>query len=296
MRNNSFCSSHLIFLKRTRLPPEIFLETIQYLHANDIINAFSSNIIPFIIKYNVRLHLSDPTDDFLNAICRQIKPKQIVSLCRKADSTSRTLTFSSSNILSNIISLALINLTYSYQQIIKCGTYYPNLRNLSLQYNNEVTYHTIVDIIHQFRNPIRRVEVHCAKIRRHRSMALSASSFNQTPTVEYLLLHVDSTNRIVGQFFVRDDDDQWFLRQTIDFIQCMINLRSVRLLINSYYLEGFLNDNEWKNLVNRCLQLRKITLRVIGNVLNDQQRELVRKIQRDLQEVRDTIKFQVINN
>jgi hypothetical protein len=267
----------------------------DYLYLNDIIYAFSSNIIPFLINNHARLHLSESSDEFLNQISQKLlKPEQIVSLRAKANSREDTLPFNPPAIVSKIISLTFVNFKNIYQ-IKKHITCYPNMIFLSLRYDSGVNYETIVQIIQRFQNPIRRVEVHATKIRKYYFILPSNRNDNQNTTIEHLLLNIDFSKFRSHRNF-KPGDDEWILRKTIDFIQCMINLRSVKLLINSYNLNRFLVDNEWNNLINRCCQLRKITFQITGDILNDQQSAQILKIQKDLHELRDTIKFQVINN
>jgi hypothetical protein len=66
-------------------------------------------------------------------------------------------------------------------------------------------------------------------------------------------------------------------------------------MINNYDLKQFLDRNHWKYLVNDCDQLRKITLQVIGDMLEDKEwTQNLQEIQKELHAVRETIKFQVI--
>jgi len=93
------------------------------------------------------------------------------------------------------------------------------------------------------------------------------------------------------------DNDSWFLIKTIDFIKSMINIRYVHCIINNENLEECLDANEWKNLVNECHQLTKITLQVTRDMFEGKQlTQKIQKIQKELFEVRETIKFQIIYN
>jgi len=66
-------------------------------------------------------------------------------------------------------------------------------------------------------------------------------------------------------------------------------------MINNYDLKRFLDRNQWKYLVNDCDQLRKITLQVIGDMLEDKEwTQKLQQIQKESRAVRETIKFQVI--
>lgn len=202
--------------------------------------------------------------------------------------------FASSAIFPNIISLTLFNVQDN-NEISEWKTYFPNLISLSLWYDYEVNYQTIINIFSKLQNSIKRFTLHCATI-----IHTSYSTYlRYTPcihyrTIEYFLLDIDYSNLNLMNNFI-EGYDACFLTKTIDFIKCMINIRYIHLMINYYNLEKFLDENEWKNLVNERHQLRKIKLQVIGDTFkNKELTSKMQQIQNDLREIRENIKFQVI--
>jgi hypothetical protein len=89
-------------------------------------------------------------------------------------------------------------------------------------------------------------------------------------TVEYFLFDVGhfsliSTNNCFRYY------KSCSLRTIIDLIKKMLNIRHVHLIINKYDIEKLLDIDEWKILVYECFQLKKVTLKVWGNMFQDEQ-------------------------
>jgi len=225
-------------------------------------------------------------------VLQKSNPEYIVSLRLK----SHYFDFASSAIFTNIISLTLVNFE-DLSKIQECKTCFPKLISLSLWYDEAVDYNRLSVIFQKLRNPIKRLELHSAK-------TIHTSYFNnerirefmQNTTIEYFLLDIDYINSNLMKNFV-GGYDACFLNKTIHFIKHMINIRYVHLMINYFNLEKFLDENEWKNLINECHQLRKIKLQVTGDMLEDKEwTKKVQNIQKELREIRENIKFQVIWN
>ncbi len=86
-----------------------------------------------------------------------------------------------------------------------------------------------------------------------------------------------------------------FLTTTIDLIKSIPNIRYIRLIVNVCNVKQLLHLNEWIRLVNECHHLKKITLQIMGNIQKNQQlTEDIVKVQKDLRNVRQSIKFQII--
>jgi hypothetical protein len=60
-------------------------------------------------------------------------------------------------------------------------------------------------------------------------------------------------------------------------------------------IKKLLGVNEWKGLVEMCRQLRKVTLQLVEDKLIDKRvRQKILKTKEELNNVRDSIQFQVI--
>ncbi len=227
-------------------------------------------------------------------VLRKTNPAYTVSLRLTTSYWNQTLNFASSSIFTNIISLTLINFDAT-NQIKECKTYFPNLICLSLWFDYEMNYKMIINIFQKLENPIKRFELHCAKLV-HTGYYTNLSDSNNIPnrTIEYFLLEVNCFKLNSKNNSFRNNNT-FFIIRTIGLIKLMINIRYVHLMINNYDLKQFLDRNHWKYLVNDCDQLRKITLQVIGDMLEDKEwTQNLQEIQKELHAVRETIKFQVI--
>jgi len=229
-------------------------------------------------------------------VLRKSNPEHIFSVRLKMHYLEKMMDFTSSAMFTNIISLTLVNLQET-DQIKECKKYFPNLIRLSFLYDYEVSYQVIMNIFRELQNPIKRFELHCRKAG-CTSYYKNLSHSNNIPrrTIEYFLLDASRFNSSSMDSSFQDKDSSVIIR-TIDIIKLMINIRYVHLMINNYDLKRFLDRNEWKYLVNESYQLRKITLEVTGEILEDKKlTQKVQNIQKELREIRENIKFQVIWN
>jgi hypothetical protein len=203
-------------------------------------------------------------------ILQKINPGQIVSLHLNTVQLGLEITFSSLSIFTNIISLTLLNPLH-VQQINNYAAYCPKLICLSLWYDDEVSFRTVSDILQQLNRPIRRFEIHCSgALCTHHHLDQLNQTYRQNFIVEYFLLDVGhfplpSMNECYQQ------QKSCFLMAIIDFIKSMHNIRYVRLITNRYNIDKVFDWNEWKNLINTCQHLKKITVETLQSMLSGEQ-------------------------
>jgi hypothetical protein len=231
----------------------------------------------------------------MKAMIEKIDPEQIVSLRIKAADLKSTMALARSSIFNNIISLTLINLQ-DINQIREYKTCFLKLTCLTLRYDNEVDFHSLCKIFNQIQSPLKRLNIHCDHIRcSHRHIRHLFSMVNKlNDTIEYFLLDVAHISMGLtngcSQYY-----DTCFLKSSTDFMTLMSNIRYVRLIINNDNVEKLLGVNEWKGLVEMCRQLRKVTLQLVEDKLIDKRvRQKILKTKEELNNVRDSIEFQVI--
>jgi hypothetical protein len=223
-------------------------------------------------------------------ILRQLKREQIVSLQLNALQVwpERDLI-----IFRNVISMTLLNLPYD-NLISRYDEYFPNLTCLSLCYDNEVNLNSFGPIFKQLWQRIKRFEIHCAgTLCTHYDTNQLNKFYTLVNYVEYFLFDVGhfpliSMNNCFRYY------KSCFLITTIDFIKKLINIQYIHLIINKYDIEQLLDIDQWKTLVNECLQLKQVTLQVLGNTFqNEQLMQKVLNIQTEMNNIRQTIKFQI---
>ncbi|CAF4579718.1 unnamed protein product, partial [Rotaria sp. Silwood2] len=277
---------------RNALSSDIILEIAKYLILNDAINVFSTNILLLLRQYEAKVEIYQPANEFINMILRKLKPKQIVSLRLNTIWYWTQPELESLVISTNVISLTLLNFQ-EINSINKCETYFPNLIRLSLWYDNEVSVGFLNRIFEYLRRSIKRFEVHCPALTcSHYFSNQYNMTFSKNIGIEHFLLDIShfplsSMNDCLQQ------NESCFLMTTIDFIQDMSNIRDVRLITNKYNINKLLDLNEWRRLVDNCFLLKKITLKILGNILQDE--ELVKKITILQEGLRQAVEFQVIS-
>jgi len=223
-------------------------------------------------------------------ILQKFKREQIVSLQLNALQVwpDRNLT-----IFKNIISMTLLNLPYN-NLISQYEEYFPNLTCFSLCYDNEVSLNSFSSIFKQLWKQIKRFEIHCAGTLCTHYDTNQLNKFDiLNYNVEYFLFDVSHFPLISTKNCFRYYRS-CFLTTIIDFIKKMINIRYIHFIINKYDIEQLLNIEEWIILVNERLELKKITLQVLGNTFqNEQLMQKVLNIQTGIRNIRQTIKFQI---
>jgi hypothetical protein len=273
---------------------EIILEVVKYLSLNDAVTSFSTDILPLLWKYDIKLPIIEPSDIFMKTMIEKIDREQIVSLCLKAAYFKSTMELSSSTIFNNIKILTLLNLQH-VSQINDFKIFSPNLTCLSLCNEKEMDFHTLCRIFNHIQNSIKRLKIHCSYILcSHRRTDLIFKNLKQlNRTIEYLLVDVAHMSMPL-----RNDCSQYYntclLKTTIDFIKIMPNIQYVHLIINEGNVERLLDVNEWKSLVPACRRLKKVILQVTKSMSQDKQlAEKVLKIQKELCHGEQTIKFEM---
>ncbi|CAF4058801.1 unnamed protein product [Rotaria sp. Silwood1] len=251
------------FAKKTGLCWEIVLEISQYLSLNDAISAFSIDILSLLNNYQSKFQLSNPFNPFIKMIFRKIKSEQIVSL---AFTTSQLWLDTELTFLSNfnkVTSIILHNSSYTNQisEYINC---FPNLTHLSLYYDDKINYYILNEVLIQVRQQIKRFEIHCPEIVYTDDDGIGQLKKRQmvTTRIKYFLLDVGrypstSTNSHLQHY------KSWFFMPLADLMKKMPNIQHIHIISNKYNIEYFFDDDQWKLVLNRCSQLKKITLQLL---------------------------------
>jgi hypothetical protein len=112
-------------------------------------------------------------------------------------------------------------------------------------------------------------------------------------TIKYFYLDMNQF-LLTSMMSCSDRPNSYFLNTFFHLIKSMKNIEYVHLNTNDSTIKKLLDINEWKSLVRECHQLKKITLNVLGSVLQDQQ--LIQKalqIQKKLCQIREKIAFEI---
>ena len=283
------------FVTKTGLCWEIVLEIATYLTLNDAVNAFSDNILSLLCKHRTKLHLSNPSRIFTNIIRQKIEPEQIVSLRLNTILFSSWSELVSLDIFTNVISLTLLSFQGRHlTSTCIYETHFPKLIRLSLWYDNEVNFTRLNNILKQLCKSIKRLEIHCERALCTHSFTDSLNTkSDQILTIEYILLDVGHVS-LPSMNECSESHKSCFLMIIINLMKMMLNIRHVHLITNKHNLEKLLDTNEWKSLVNVCHQLKKITVEVLGSILEKEKLSWKAiEIQKILQNDRKTVNFYI---
>ncbi|CAF3641506.1 unnamed protein product [Rotaria sp. Silwood1] len=279
------------FITKTHLCYDFMCEIVKYLTLNDAINVFSANILPSLRQYETKVEICQPSNVFINTIARKLKPEQIVSLRLDTTWYSTQSELDSLIMFTNVISLTLLNFQ-EIKSIKQYEKYLPKLIRLSLWYDHEVSLGFFSRITEYMPSSIKRFEIHCSALAcsHFYTDQYSMISLNK-PAIEYFLLDM-------GEFSLPSisnclqQHQSCILMTTIDLITTMTHIRHVRLITNTYNVMSTVDLNQWSRLAKGFHQLKKITLKIMGNMLYDD--ELMDQIETIQKRWWQAIEFEVI--
>jgi hypothetical protein len=269
---------------------DVILEITKYLLLEDAITAFSTNILPLLHKYKTRVHLSEPSKPFTKMILRKLDPEQIVSLQVNTNHSK----LDTLDVFNRIIALTFLGLQH-IDRIKDCQAHFLNLICVSFWYDTEVDFYSLSNIFYQLSKTIKRVAIRCAgSFCTHYFSYKTNMEYLENTTIEYFLIDVSHIPlRSMNNCF--HHHSSCFLMMAMSTIKNLINIRHICFVANKYNIEELLDLEQWTNLVIMCRQLKKVTLKVLRTALrNERLIQKVSAIQKELYNVRQTIKFQII--
>ena len=248
--------------RSTGLCPDVLAEVAQYLSLVDAINAFSIGILSYLYRAHSRVHLVDPSDQFLKKIPQHLNPKQITSVRLTDNFAPLTRDFTSFRIFDQLISLTIVS-QQRLHAISDFLLHLPNVRNLSLWFDGELICNLIPYLASLSDHSITRLQIH-----------LTGVSRNDVPFKTQLRRHVE--NKKITSFLFDSGQYQWrprnlcrhsdsscFLRSTVKFSRSLVNLRRVRFITDQCQIETSLHINLWQLLVHACVYLERVTIDVL---------------------------------
>ncbi len=218
-------------------------------------------------RYNRKLPVIRPSEEFINTINQSNNQDKILSLRLEANQFQQTMKFASSNTFTNVTSLTVINLQ-EIKEICEIRTYFSRIIYLSLHYDGEIDFHKISKIFDLIPRSIKRFYIHCNSIQcsHYRQDYVFAKIKNFNTTMESFVLHVNDVNHVnqISRSII-NMCTQLFpkcpLRTIVDFIRIMSDIQDVRIILNEGSIDNFLDVPEWIVLMEMCLQLKKINLK-----------------------------------
>ena len=277
-------------VRSTGLCPDVLAEISKYLSFDEMIRAFSVNILPALRRARAKVNLVTPSNSLLQMVCRHLDPTQIASL-RITDNFQIPRRYLPSF-------LTFTQLT-SVTAVSKRGThaidylrrYLPNLRRLALWFNDETEWHLFRGLRDLSSPPITHLQIHCPgnhfislrneyQAQKHYAKNTTITSFMFD--TEYYPVHRGG--------FHRHNHSSQLVNSALDFIGSLTNVRRVRFVTNRSKIQTFLQLNEWQWLIGDCACLERVIIQLVDG--GDFTRE-AKNIEQELCHLRPTIVFRI---
>ncbi|UJR34515.1 hypothetical protein I4U23_021923 [Adineta vaga] len=276
------------FLKNTGFDWPIILEISQYLTLNDMINTFSTKIISVLSEFQIKVHVSDPSYAFMNMINQKLHPRQIASVQFNTDYLERRKDIHSWPIFRCVQNLTFINPSGSLD-LDNFPYYFPSSTNLLFRFDTEVQSNSFDNILHRFPSTITRLTITTTV-----PVEFCRSQTTPNTTIEYFRLDISrlvscpmdpSMNSYISEL----------LLASVEFISKLPNVHSVYFIVNKLIIERLLDIKRWVYVVEKCSQLKKVTMKVSGDMSpNNPLTQTKLQIQEALSTSRQEFQFQVI--
>ena len=114
----------------TGLCPDVLVEIAKYLSLNDAIHAFSISILSVLRQAHSKIHLNDPSRQFLEIIPDQLDSRQVASVRMSGDLQRSERDLSAFQIFDQLSNLTVVSErgTHTLSQLLR---YLPSIRRLS---------------------------------------------------------------------------------------------------------------------------------------------------------------------
>ena len=248
------------FSRSTGLCPDVLALISEYLSLNEAINACSLSILPLFHQTRSKVHLSNPSDRFLEMIPQYVDPREIASLRITDDLSVPTGDISALQTFDQLTVLA----TQGINTAISLLIHLPTIRHVSLWLPDEFRSCLFTHLQDLFSYPITHLHVHCADAQFDHFPAYNPPfGRNKNANIVSILL---------GSGYSLPQQDMCELRQRgplvplpypniqMNFIQLLTNVRRVRLIVNEFQIQAFLNANQWREVIHGCVHLNRVIM------------------------------------
>ena len=266
------------------------IEIAEYLPLNDAVATFSVGVLPVLWRYNIKLPVIKPSEEFIKTMIESNNQDKILSLRLDGNQFALAMKPAVSDTFANVTSLTIINLQ-EMKQIFEIPIYFSNVTSFRLHYDGEIDFQNLWRIFNLLPRSIKRLDIDCASIKcSHDQKVVFAKIGKFNRTVESFVLHLDHTARQLvngcTQTYVK-----CVLRTITDFIRIMSNIRDVRLILNEGSINNFFDTLEWHSLMDMCQQLEEIHLK--GKKSDPYDMRLREEMANELREKRQSLVFVV---
>ena len=237
----------------TGLCPDVVVEITKYLWLNESINAFTTSILPLLRDGYSKVHLKNPSKRFVEMIPQHLDPRQVTSIRVTDDPGILGIDFTAFHIFDQLISLTILS-ERALRTIEQC---LPNVRRLSLYFDEPLSYNSFYNLLNVPYYPVTHLHMRCASDRcdyyRDRNQQLPMV---KNTTITSLTLDL--------KYYPAGPPTQFrsphFLESALSFLELLVNVRRVRLITTSHYLESISRVPRWEQILSRCVHLNRVTV------------------------------------
>ena len=283
------CFAPFDVCQSTGLCPDMVVEMTKYLWLDELINAFTTSILPLLRDGYSKIHLNNPTKRFVEMIPQHLDPRQVASL-RITDHPLRSGSdFTAFRAFDQLISLTVISERASHR-IEQCLDCLPNLRRLSLWLDNQPYSHFFPQLSNLSTYPITHLHIRCA-----------STSLNDRWNKNQPLFMMKNTTITSFTFDLALYASAWsarccslnsppFLSLALSFIESLVNVRRVRLIITSYEMGSISRVPRWQHILGECVHLNRVVVQLKSPGYFKQK---ARHIERELRQFRPEMIFRI---
>ena len=247
--------------KSAVLCPDVLVQIAEYLSLSDAINAFSMGVLSLLRDGYSKVHLNNPSKRFAEMIHEHLDPRQVASLHINDDPQRPRSDLSALCIFDQLISLTVSSIRDSLM-IFHCLDYLPNIRRLSLWFDDPLKYSSFNELTNLSNYAITRLHIHCAgKFFDHNWIHGHPRHLVKNTTVTSLIIDLDYYPlRRTSQFTFMDV--LIFINSVLGFLESLVNIRRVRLIIIRDHLEAILCALRWQQVISKCVHLNRVIVQL----------------------------------
>ena len=245
--------------KSTGLCPDVVVEITKYLWLDESINAFTTSILPLLRDGYSQIHLNNPSKRFAEMIHQQLDPRQVASL-RIADDPGRLGSdLTGFHLVDQVISLTILSERAS-RTIDRCLLCLPNVRRLSLCFDEPLSSNSFDNLLNMPYYPVTHLHIRCGSDRldyywygnQQQRLVKNATITSFTFDLKYYPVGPPT------QFCSRGSP--YFLISALTFLESLVNVRRVRLITTSHFLESMSEVRRWEQILSQCVHLNRVTV------------------------------------
>ena len=232
------------FNQSTGMLPDILIEIKKYLSLNEAINAFSISILSLLRQTHSKIHLNNPSEQFLKMIHRYVDRRQIASLHITdglLELEHRCLVWASI-MLDHPINLTVV-IRREAGNVRHLLSILPKAHRLSLWFEGTISSFLLKKIQQPGRYPITWLYIRCADVPSERPWRETGDDYPKNTTITSFILdsayfptHLDKHNYQRNRRQRHTD----FAKLVMKSIGSLINIQRVRLITRQSEIEYFL--------------------------------------------------------